>query len=216
MTETTWVSFGTLSVSIPLKTLPLSSQHRPCFLFASWWLNPFPQHRSGLWNSDFSSFDQYEVSQQFSIVDNSVSNLFEQFPDHTMPSQCDVVRISVILTCTILRGSGLKAFHSLIFVHDPISHRNHGHRHSAKSYWPNRRVPVVLHTLQLHGNTRRSCTQFVFLVRIGRIVDLVALRHLLFSGSLTACWEDSSRLTQSSHQAYRNQENYVALWSIAI
>ena len=35
-----------------------------------------------------------------------------ELPDRTMPSESDVERNSVILTCTILPGSGLKAFHS--------------------------------------------------------------------------------------------------------
>ena len=52
--------------------------------------------------------------------------------------------------------------------------------------------------------------QFLFLARIGRLF----LNSLLFdtyssSENLTACWEASSRLTQSSHQAHRNQENIL-------
>ena len=37
------------------------------------------------------------------------------------------------------------------------------------------------HKLWLYGNTRRSCPQFVFLVRIGWNFELAARRHLLFS-----------------------------------
>ena len=43
MTETARISFGTLSLRLPLKTLPLSSQRRLCFLCDSWQLIPFPQ-----------------------------------------------------------------------------------------------------------------------------------------------------------------------------
>ena len=169
-------------------TLPLSCLYIAfvSFLTLGDW-TPFPQHRSGLWNSDFSSSDQYEVSLQFSKVDSSVSHCLEQLPDHTMTSQSKIVRNSVFLTCTILPGSGLKAFHSLIIVHDPILHRNLGYRHPAKSYWPSLRVLVQFHALRLHGFSRRSCTQFVLIVRIGRNFELVALRHLLSFGRLTAC-----------------------------
>ena len=64
---------------------------------------------------------------------HSGSHCFVQLLGHARSSQSEVEQISVILTCTILPGSGLKAFHSLLMVHDPILHRNLGHRHSAKS-----------------------------------------------------------------------------------
>ena len=84
-----------------------------------------------------------------------------------MPSQSEVGRNPIILTCTIIPGSGLKASHSLI-VHDPILHRNLGHRHSAKSYWPSLRVLVLFHRLRLHGNTRGSCKRLTSLLRKNR------------------------------------------------
>ena len=62
MTETTWVSFWTLSMCLPPKTLsPLSSQRKLSCLFDTWWLIPLPQHRRELWSFQFSSSDQFEV-----------------------------------------------------------------------------------------------------------------------------------------------------------
>ena len=97
--------FGTLSMCLPLKTL----SHFPVDIGFVFFLTLgdctlFPQNRSGLWNFDLSSSDQYEVSLQYSIVDSSVSHCFDQVPDHAMPSQSEVERNSVILTCTILPG----------------------------------------------------------------------------------------------------------------
>ena len=122
-------------------------------------------------------------------MNNSALLCFDQFPDHTRPTQSEVEQNSVILTCTILPGSHLRAFRSLIIVHDPIWRRNLGRRRSVNSKRSILRVLVQLHRLQLHGNTHRSCTQFVFLVRIGRVFEHAALRHLLFFGNVSACWE---------------------------
>ena len=62
----------------------------------------------------------------------------------------------------------------------PWSRRSLGRRHSAKVHWTSLRVLVPLHKPRLHGNTHRSCKQFVSLVRIGRIFEHAALRQLLF------------------------------------
>ena len=75
---------------------------------------------------------------------------------------------------------------------DPIERRSLGRRHSASVYWTNLRVLALLHKLLLHGNARRSCKQFVFLVRIGCLFEHAALWHLLFCGSECACREVSS------------------------
>ena len=71
-TETTWVSFRTLCICFPLEAF----SHLPVnvifsFLFESWSLLFSQQLRSGLWNFEFSSFDQNEVLQKSSILDNS-------------------------------------------------------------------------------------------------------------------------------------------------
>ena len=63
-------------------------------------------------------------------MNSSASLCFEQFLDDTKPIQSEVEQNSVILTCTILPGSYLRAFHSLIIVHDLIERRNLGRRHS--------------------------------------------------------------------------------------
>ena len=80
-TETTGVSFGTLSVCLPLK-------HSPTFLSTRAFLIPFPLHRSGLRSFEFSSPDKYEVLQLSSICDSSVP-WFAPFLDRTMPSQSE-------------------------------------------------------------------------------------------------------------------------------
>ena len=168
MTETAWVSFGTLPMCLPLKTLSLSPQRRISFLFDCWWLILFPQHRSRLWSFEFSSFDQHEVLQLSSIVNYSAVHCFKQFLDRIKPRQCEAEQNPVILVCMILPGSHQKAFHSLITELDPIQRRNLGRRHSVNWKWTRLSVLVLLRRLRLHGNTHRSCTQFVFLVRIGR------------------------------------------------
>ena len=165
-------------------------EHCPCAFH--WKHSYFPLNIgvvSFLTLGDWTPFHKIVPGFEIQISRHLINMKFHRSPQlSTIPclifratswSYKDITFQSWASICTILRGSGLKAFHSLIIVHDPISHRNLGHRHSAMSYWPHRRVPVVLHTLQLHGNTRRSCTQFVFLVRIGRNFELVAPRHLL-------------------------------------
>ena len=64
----------------------------------------------------------------------------------------------------------------------------------------------LLHKLRLHENAHRSSKQFASLVRIGRIFEHGALRHLLFFGSAYACRTASSMQTQSSHRACRSRE----------
>ena len=82
-------------------------------------------------------------------------------------------RSLVILTCAILSGSFLKAYHMLIIELDPIERRNFKRRHSANANWTNLRVLVPLHKLRLHGHA-------VFLSRICGTHEQVALRDLLF------------------------------------
>ena len=191
---------------LPLKTLshfPLNIGF-PSF-FDSWWLLLSPQLRSGLWSSEFSSSDQYEVLQTFSIVNNLSVHCFGQFLSRTKPRQSEAEQSPAILTCTILSGSHLNACRLFIMKLDPIERRSLQHCHSAKVFWTNLRVLVPVQKLRLHGNARRSCPQSVSLVRIGRIFEHAALRHLLFCGIKCACREVSSMQTQSSHQAYRSQ-----------
>ena len=76
---------------------------------------------------------------------------FEQFLGRTNPRQ-----YLVIFTCTLLPGSGLKAFHSQKMVHDPIPHRNLVRRHSAKLKKTEFRVLGPVHKLWLDGNIGRS------------------------------------------------------------
>ena len=81
-----------------------------------------------------------------------------------MPSQSEVEQNSVILTCAILPGSPMKACRLLIIELDPIG--------TSKS-WTSSFCKVILNKSAspctasyapgLHGNTRRSCQQCVFL-----------------------------------------------------
>ena len=64
--------------------------------------------------------------------------------------------------------------------------------------------------------SRRSRTQSVFLVRIGRVFEHVALRHLLFFGSVPSVLRIFPMQTQPSHQAYRSRGNRFAPQSIAM
>ena len=90
-------------------TLTLSLLRKLSVLFASWWLLLFPQLRSGLWHFEFSSSDQQEVLQKSSIVNNLYVHYFERFLDRTKPRQSEAEQSPVILTCTIIPGSHLKA-----------------------------------------------------------------------------------------------------------
>ena len=125
--------WNTVHVPSTGNTLPLSSQRRFCFLFDPWQLILLPQHRSGPWSFEFSSSDQYEVSQQFFfIVESLVLHCFVQLRDHTRPSQFEVEMNSVMLTFFILPWSRLKEFRILLVLHDPIVHRNLGRRSFCK------------------------------------------------------------------------------------
>ena len=164
-------------------TLPLSPPRRLSFLFDSWWLIPFPQHRSGFWSFEFSSSDQFEVLQLFSIVDSSAPG-FAPLLDHKKPTQSGVEQNSEILTCTILPGSNQRAFHSLIIVHDPIRRRKLEHHHSVNLKRTKLRVLVRLHKLRLTEklvdhvrNLFSSWDSVVFF-------EHAALRHLLSFGNV--------------------------------
>ena len=59
---------------------------------------------------------------------------------------------------------------------------------------------TVLQWIRLHENARRSCTQLVFLVRIGRNSELAALRHFLFFRSAHASWRSLFNAAQGCHK----------------
>ena len=122
MTETTWVSFGTLTMCLPLQTLshlPLNVGFLSFLTLGDCSSLSTTSFRT--WSFDFSSSDQYEVLQTILILTNSVVHCFWQFLGRTKSRQSEAEQI---LTCTILPGSYLKAFHSLIKVHDPMWRRN--------------------------------------------------------------------------------------------
>ena len=176
MTETTWVSFGTLSMCLPLKTL----LHFPLNVDFLSWLILFPQLRSRLWSFEFSSSDQYEILQTSSIVNNLSAHCFEQFLGRTKLRESEAEQNPAILTWKNPPGSHRNAFRSLIIELDPIEGRNLGRRHSVSENWTNLRVLVLRHKLRLHENARRSCKQFVSLVRIGRTFQHVAHSFSVF------------------------------------
>ena len=177
--------------------LLLSSLRRLLFLFLTF----------GDWSSfhnivsdsdvfDFSSSDQYEVSLQFSIADSSVFHCFVQLLDHTRPSQSEVEQNSVIFD--LYNPSKIASEGISLTVNSAWSHLTSKILNIVVLQTHSEQICetfLLLHTLRLHGSTHKSCKQFVFFVRIGRISELVALRHVLFSGNLTACWEACSRLT---------------------
>ena len=121
--------WNTVHVHFTENTLLLSFQRRLSFLYDPWWLISCPQHRSRLWSFEFSSSDQHEVSQLSLICDSSVP-WFAPFLDRTMPSQSEFDQNLPVLTCTILPGSCLRAFHSQKINIDPIWRRHLGRRHS--------------------------------------------------------------------------------------
>ena len=172
-TETTWVPFGTLSMCLPLKTLfhfPLNTVFFPFFTLGDW--TPF--HNIVLVFGILIIWSNMKFHCSFQFVDSSVSHCVEQFLDHTMPSQSDVERKSAILTCTILPGFGLKAFHSQCMVTSYIEI-----------------LDVVIsqsHTDQvcesLFSFIRFGCTAILVdhVHNFGQSFELVALRQLLFFG----------------------------------
>ena len=91
-------------------TLPLSFLRRLSVLFDSWWLILSPQLRSGLWSFEFSSSDQDEVLQMFSILKNSHVHYFEWFLGRTKPRRSEAEQNLVISTRTILPGSHNRAW----------------------------------------------------------------------------------------------------------
>ena len=102
-------------------------------------------------------------------LNNVSAHFFERFLGRTKPRRSEAEQNPAILTCTILPGSHLWEFRSLIIELCPIERRNLGRRHSVSVFWTNLRVFVPL--LWLHRNARRSWKQFVSLVRIGRVSE---------------------------------------------
>ena len=162
-------------------TLTLSSQRRHSFLHDSWWLTLVPQLHFGLWSFEFSSSDHYEVLQ-LSLF-RAVSWSYKARTVWSWTESCNfaLYNPSKITSKGIFSLTANKAY--------PIWRRNLGRRYSVNLWWTNLRVLVPLHELRLHGNTHGSCTQLLLVVRIGRTSEHAALRHLLFFGSESACWE---------------------------
>ena len=137
--ETTWVSFGTLSMCLPLKTLlhfPLNAGFVSVMTLCNW-----------------SSFHNIVSDSEVSISHHLINVEFcVQRLDRTKPTQSEAEQNSVILTCTLLPGSPVKASHSLLTVHGPIWHRNLGHRHSVNLKRPNLWVLVLLHERNLSSS----------------------------------------------------------------
>ena len=127
------VSFGTLSLCLLLKTLPLSSQRRLCFLYDSGNRSSF----HNIFSNSEVSISHHLINMKFHCSFQSLTvrilHCFVQLLDHAKPSQSEVEQSPLILTCTILPGSRLEAFRLLLIVHDPIVHRNLGRGHSSNS-----------------------------------------------------------------------------------
>ena len=91
--------------------------------------------------------------------------------DQTVPRQD--VHSPFSPACATMKTRGClhtRRFGTLTSPLQPVDRMPWGHHHPG-------RVLVLFHRLRLHGNARRSCKQFVSLVRIGRTFELAALRH---------------------------------------
>ena len=73
-------------------------------------------------------------------MNNSAFHSFDQFLDHTKPTQFEAEQSLVILTCTILPGSHRKACRLLTI---DIERRNLGHRLSVKRVLNKSECPVT-------------------------------------------------------------------------
>ena len=69
-----------------------------------------------------------------SIVNNLSAHYFEQFLGHIKPKQSEAEQSPVILSCPVLPGSHLEAYHLLMIELDRIQRRNLGHHHSVNVY----------------------------------------------------------------------------------
>ena len=105
-TETTWVSFRTLSNCSPLKAFSHFPFYAGFFSLFDYWLLPLSNFfRSTLWSFASSMSDHYDVLLKSSICNGSaVHFFFEKFLDHTKPMQCEAERNPAILTCKNLPG----------------------------------------------------------------------------------------------------------------
>ena len=134
----------------PFENCPCAFSTRAGFspFFDSWWLNPFPQHRSEPWSFDFSSSDQFEVLHLLSsILNNSaVSGSF---------LIVQITELDPILCRNLER-------HRSVSVHW-IHLRDLVQLHESTS------GPKKIH---------RSCKQSAFLVRVCRLSEHVPLRDL--------------------------------------
>ena len=100
-----------------------------------------------------------------------------------MPIQSDAERNPAILTCFNLPGPMLQEFHLLLVELDPIKYGKLEHHHSVSIYCTDLIDLVLLQKLRLQENAQTSCKQFASIVRIGRLSEHVALRHLPIFGS---------------------------------
>ena len=165
MTETTWASFRTLSMCFPLNTLSHFALHGgflSCLTLGDW----FSFHNVAS-DSEVSSSHHlinmkfYRCLPSWTTCLSIDSNGFL-----TVQQRQDGLKLSfLILTCTIIPRSFLKAYHVLIIELDPIERRNLKRRHSANENWTNLRVLVPLHKLRLHGHAHRSFKQFCLFLR---------------------------------------------------
>ena len=114
------------------------------------------------------------------IVDSSVP-CFASFLDHAKPTKSEDEQNSPILTCTIL--SRITSEGTSLTDNKAWSHRTSKSWTSSccKLILNKVESPCTASKLRLHDSTRRSCTQFVFLVGIGHVSEHAALRH--FSSS---------------------------------
>ena len=138
MTETAWISFGTLSVRLPLETLSYCPLNASSFSF--------------LTLGDWSSFHNIAPDPEVLSSHNLINMKFYRCLQFVIVRLLGSGRFLIVqwhhslksLTCTILPGSYLRACHSQIMKHDRIWRRILEHRHSLNLQRTELRVLVLL------------------------------------------------------------------------
>ena len=183
MTETTRVSFRTLSNCFPLVAFshfPLYAGFSPFLTLG--YCSSFHHFVPGS-----SLSDQYDVLPLFSLWNSLVVRCFENSLVLPKPIQSDAKQNPVILTCVNPPRPFLWVLHLLLTELGPILCRNLERYRPLSVYRVDLIDLVQLHELQWPENAHGSCTQPAFLVRFGRLSEHIALRHILFFGNVSAC-----------------------------
>ena len=171
MTETTWVSFWTLSMCLPLKTLS-----KTLAFFPFWLLVTAPLSTTSFWTLKFRVLFIWSIlsstavfnCELFGFVFRAVSWSYKANIVWSWTESCnfDLYNPSRITS----EGNS------------PADNR--AKSHPASKSWTSLLCKLFLNNFEspctasrLHGNAFWSCKQFVFLARIGRVLEHAPLRH---------------------------------------